>query len=309
VGSPSAKDDTVTKNRFRKQAVRAIAEQKDVKYTAALRDLPPDRDGLELVVEQLRPGRVVVAVNGGGATNLALLLPHVVRLHRAGHPLLVVPYGPQHGDLELPSVYDFLVLHGVATAVEIAPLATDPDITRLKALVDQLPPIVHMEGGGDSPGAVRAQLDRMREQADGKAPILFVQDIDTDDVPIANPRALEQDPDIAADDAASQAAALQRLARDCQAIVACGHCMPVDADDGWKFLTQIVDHTIAIHEDADNTEPRAPRAAVLVHYENGRETARNDTVIDYGFRDWIHEVLAERQARRERRNNDVRDDR
>lgn len=63
--------------------------------------------------------------------------------------------------------------------------------------------------------------------------------------------------------------------------------MPFGYEDGWQYLTEIADRTIAIEVDElDLGDLDRPRRATLHHYARGTEVARNETDIDHRFRDW-----------------------
>jgi hypothetical protein len=261
------------------------------KYTEAHRAVlqPPTHDSL--IDAALKPGRTTAVVAGGGLTNLALLMPRLVRLHQAGHPLFVVPLEPQFRPRELPGLFDFVTATGLATTADIEAMIRADERDRLVALLERVSENLTWIDVPQPCTRWREQLATASSRT-GRAAVIFAQDVQADP-PLSGARGPSGRGDLAAGrPVPAQAATLTRLARETGAIITFGHCMPFNYEEGWRHLTEIADHTIAIEiDELDLGQLDRPRAATLHHHEDGHEIARVAATIDHRFRDWTRAYL------------------
>lgn len=278
----------MTRNSSLKKDVRARMAATGENYTTALRAITGGNDGgaLSPVASALTQGTVTIAVCGGGMSNTALMLPEMLRLARAGHPLVIRP-GQREGITELPSVVDLAVLAGTLPLDQAAAVAND-DLAALLAAVEKTKvAAIYLDGS-----MLRAELVSQIEQLQsdyGKPAMIWVQDVQVAGA-VAIPGDAEPD---------DQVAALLDVARQSGAIIAGGHCMPSEYEPGWEDVAAAASEAFVIDwvDDGAIDPCDGPRDGVLIHVVGG---IRTDTIpwrVDHRPFSWRHDYLTLPQAR------------
>ena len=266
-----------------KRAVRERMQSTGEKYTQARRAVAADpalgsQDPLRTA---LRPGRVVGIVSGGGGTNLALVIPYLIKFQDRGHWLTYLR-SERTGLFEVPSPFDFVCARGLASYDEVGDLiaAEDP---RAEALLMALPDDTATHG----PLLAADWRQHLAEKAvGGRAPVVWIQDVQVG-APFA-PRRRDEDSDEAI---AEQLALLRDVAVESGAIVAVGHCMPYDWHDGWDVIVEGADDTFVIASDDTYDVDGATRGATIEHHSHDAPPANFRRTIDTSFSRWRRTVM------------------
>lgn len=279
----------MTDDRAMKKTVRARMAQTGEKYTEALRAVktpaaaepsrPPSRRHL---TDELRPESVTAVVSGSGATNLALILPDLIALRDAGHPVVIAAHERGGGVGELPSPLDFAYASGLATIEEVQRAVRSQDRDALMSIDSRGTRGITFLGRPLTTSEWREALDA---SGSGKEPVLWVPDIQVDaplaDWPVGTTLSeFDQIP--------VQLSGLRDLARYTGAIIGVGHCSPADFEHGWRIVAEIADQTVIIDEEVNTSHgPRSDTRKANLRFVNrwGAEQNRS-TTIDISFWDW-----------------------
>ena len=265
-----------------KRAVRERMQNTGEKYTQARRAIAADPalGSQDPVRAALQPGRVVGIVCGGGATNLGLVIPHLIALQDRGHHLTFT--SERKGLFEVPGPFDFVCARGLLSAEAMGELILADDDPEVGELVAALPS-ASVSPGPLPPGTWRTHLAAKATTA--RAPIVWVQDIQ-----VGPPLALGRNDDIY-DAIAQQLAGLRDIATETGAIVAVGHCMPYDSPEGWDVIVDGADDTFVIDSDDARSAGGVARGATIEHHSHDAPPASFRRTIDTSFSDWRLTVI------------------
>jgi len=277
----------MTKNASLKKDVRARMAAAGENYTTALRAITGGAGGgLSPVASALKPGTVTIAVCGGGMSNTALLLPEILRLARAGHPLVIRP-GQREGITELPSLVDLAVLAGTLPLDQASAAANEDGLAALVAAVEETKVAAMYLGGAMLRTRLVSQIRQLQAEY-GKPAVIWVQDVQVAGAVALGPDAEPED----------QVAALLDVAQQSGAIIAGGHCMPSEYEPGWEDVAAAASEAFVIDWADESIDPfEGSRDGVLIHVVGG---IRTDTIpwrVDHRPFSWRHDYVESRQAR------------
>jgi hypothetical protein len=129
-------------------------------------------------------------------------------------------------------------------------------------------------------------------------PVIWVQDIQTHP-PLA--RAGEDE----FEGIGEQLAGLRAIAQQTQAIIAVGHCMPVDFIDGYEVILHGVDDTFVIDEEV-TSDDRGLRRATVEHHTQDAPAEEFERQIDTQFAAWRSVHMQRVEARRQQSDSGSR---
>ena len=271
----------MTDNRSFKKAVRERAARTGEKYTTARRALLADghdNGSADPIEAALTPGSVIAFVCGGGMTNLALVMPTLVKLRGRGHKLMCM-LSERHS-MALPSAGDFAVVSGAATVNEVVDAYRSDADDQVEAAIFAAAEGVTVVDGPTTFGEWVEQLQTRSSR--GLAPVLWVQDIQ-----VGGPFALGSRNDV--DEISDQLAGLHDLARETGAIIALGHCMSFDMRESWQMIVDGVDETFVVDDEEQSVWGRDPTKLTLHHFR-GRQKTLISRVVDHRFSSWRAEL-------------------
>jgi hypothetical protein len=199
-------------------------------------------------------------VSGGGMLNTAFALPEVVRLAEAGHPLVVVA-DPRRKIEALAGPVDVLIHHGSIDVDQAAELVLEDETSTLRSMVKNLDIDLSMAPNYASEAEWVERLDELACKA-GKAPVVWVQDVQ-----VAGALEVEVGGE---EMSAVQVRALTRLAARTGAIIAAGHCMPADFEEGWRGEVAEASAAVVIETDPLVDANDGIRDCVLLIHEQGQ---------------------------------------
>ena len=256
------------------------------KYTLARRAVlngdGSDGTWADPVRTALRPGTVTAVIAGGGMNNLGLVMPQLIALLDTGHQLMTV-LSERRGLLNVPSPFDFVVARGVTDSAEVDRLLQQDDWDRLADLVSRGADGITFVDGPVVPSVWREELEARRER--DLMPVLWVQDIQ-----VGPPCAIGRGDEF--EQIPRQIEELRFLARGTGAIVALGHCMILEDEEGWRPVVDAVDEAFVIDADlVSPEEPAEPRGATILHYRDGQSEGVFRRKLDTNFCRWRRVVL------------------
>lgn len=252
----------MTDQKALKRAVRARMARTGENYTTARRAVTGQNGGGQRspLAGLLAPGRSVLVVCGGGMLNTAFALPEVVRLAEAGHPLVVVA-DPRRKIEALASPVDVLIHHGSIDVDQAARLVLEDERATLRSMVESLDIDLSMAPAYSTEEAWVRRLEELAARA-GVAPVVWVQDVQV---------AGALDVEVGGEEkSAVQVRALTRLAARTGAIVAAGHCMPADFEEGWQGEVAEASAAVVIETDPLVDASDEIRDCVLLIHEQGQ---------------------------------------
>lgn len=271
------------------------------KYTKALRAVLAEREQFggatasASVGLKLEPETLTAVIGGGGMTNLALVMPWVVRSADEGRRVVVAANEGKLDPWGAASPFDFLVAGGRVSREEFTRLWSsegEADRKRLLGLVDTGFPSVGFASG---PLTSSAWISALNPSESGKPSILLVPDLQVDravsDWPSQEASAEVSDFDLLP----TQATGLRMIARQAKAIVIACHCASTSDEEGWGLLGQIADEAVVLTDDLWDAEEGVVPAKLKFHsrWVPGIEPTRTETVrIDTSFSEWRNDVMA-----------------
>jgi hypothetical protein len=296
------KEEEVTENSSVKKAARRRMKETGEKYTEALRAVLAEREwsggivGSPSVGLKLEPETLTAVIGGGGLTNLALVMPWVIRCADEGRRVMVAA---NEGKLEpwgLASPFDFLIAGGKVPSEEFTRLWISKDKgdrQRLLELVETGYPTVSFASGPLTSSAWISGLERSSES--GKPSVLLVPDLQVDravsDWPSPEVGAEVSDFDLLP----TQATGLRTIARQAKAIVVGCHCASTSDEEGWALLGQIADESVVLVNDLWDADEHVVPARLEFHsrWAPGTEPTHTGSArIDTRFAEWRNEVVA-----------------
>jgi hypothetical protein len=291
----------VTENSSLKKAVRRRMEETGQKYTTALRAVLAEREqsggapASPSVGLKLEPETLTAVIGGGGMTNLALVMPWVVRSADEGRRVVVAANEGKLDPWGAASPFDFLIAGGRVSREEFTRLWASKekaDRERLLGLVDSGFPSVSFASG---PLTSSAWISSLNSSESGKPSILLVPDIQVDRA-VSDRPSQEASADVSDFDLLpTQATGLRTIARQAKAIVIVCHCASTGDEEGWGLLGQIADESVVLSDDLWDSEERVVPAKLAFHsrWTSGMEPTRTGSVrIDTSFSEWRNDVMA-----------------
>ena len=291
----------MTENSSVKKAARRRKKETGEKYTEARRAVLAEREqsggttGSPSIGLKFEPETLTAVIGGGGMTNLALVMPWVVRCADEGRRVVVAANEGKLDPWGMASPFDFLVAGGKVSSEEFTRLWTSEDKAdreRLLGMVDSRFPSVSYASG---PLTSSAWVSALAPSESGKPSILLVPDLQVD-------RAVSDwpSPEVSAEVSdfellPTQATGLRTIARQAKAIVVCCHCASTSDEEGWGLLGQIADESVVLSNDLWDAEERAVPAKLEFHsrWAPGIEPTHTGSVrIDTNFAEWRNEVMA-----------------
>lgn len=284
----------MTDNSAFKKQVRARMAEKGEKYTEARRKLlrgpyagqspiPP------AVAIDFPPESFTAVLGGGGMTNLALVMPHLVDFARKGHPVVIAAHEGRARTWTLGSPMDFLVAGGAISPEELVNRWTsgsDEDWDYLRELLDEFP--MTFVGGPQPAIAWESQL----ASQNGKHAVLYVPDLNVD-LPLSDwPQAESRSSLSSLDLMPAQLAGLKSVGRQAGAAVIGGSV------DSWELVTDIVDAWIVLNDDLRSVNDGVRDATLEFHSrwsEDPDPIRQEHASVDVSFERWRH-MMAERKA-------------
>jgi hypothetical protein len=295
------KEEEVTENSSVKKAARRRMEETDEKYTEALRVVLAEREqsggatATPSVGLKLEPETLTAVIGGGGMTNLALVMPWVIRSADEGRRVVVAANEGKLDPWGTASPFDFLIAGRRVSREEFTRLWTsedEADRERLLGLVDSGFPSVSFASG---PLASSTWISALNSSESEKPSILLVPDLQVDravsDWPSQEASAEVSDFDLLP----TQATGLRMIARQAKAIVIACHCASTGDEEGWGLLEQIADESVVLSDDLWDAEERVVPAKLEFHsrWAPGIEPTRTGRVrIDTSFSEWRNDVMA-----------------
>ncbi len=284
----------MTDNSAFKKQVRARMAETDEKYTEARRKIlagsGPRRSPLPPTTAiDLSPGTFTAILGGGGMTNLALVMPHLVNLAHKGHPVLIAAHEGRASMWNLGSPLDFLAAAGVITPQEIAEHLASKSEEERRHLASLLADFPMTFAGGPQPAI--AWEDQLSAQ-DSKHAVLYVPDLNVD-LPLSDwPPAGTRRSLSSVDMMPAQLAGLRSVARRAEAAVVGGSV------DSWDLVADLADARIVLKDDMHSDENGMRQAELEFHSrwsEDPGPLRREHTTLDLGFDRWRF-LLAEENA-------------
>lgn len=293
----------VTQNSAVKKAVRARMAETGEKYTEARRNLlgstatpSPPAAGLPEGYT-FQPESLTAAVCGGGMSNLGLVMPTLLRLAEEGHPVHVAAHEGEPSAWNMASPFDFLVASGAIGAEELANLWTsgvEEDQNHLRKLMKDLP--ISFANG---PRSSESWIEALESSQENKHAVLYVPDLQVDyplsDWPSRASRSSLSDFDIMP----AQLTGLRSVAREANAAVVGGHCMPIRMEGGWRVVEEIVDEFMLLSTSPRESADEVQEAQIEVHSRWAEERpARVEQIqIDTRFSQWRLVVMAKQKEK------------
>jgi hypothetical protein len=293
-GTRPGKKAFVTQNRSVQQAARKRALETGENYTTAMRATLAARGDDDagnrarrppapaVNPDALRPGTVTVAISGGGAGNLGLVLPDLVRLRNAGHTVLAAKHDSGRGIVDLGSPLDFAWAGGYATIAEIRAMLAERAPDEIVRFVTRANHGIRFLARPLSMGEWR-ELIKEATANPGKQPVVWVQDIQTNGAIAGWPgssRLSEYD------QVPLQLSGFKELAEDTGCIVAAGHVLP-DDEPGWRVVAGIATEVMVLDEESPRlSEVAKPREVELRHLNPNGDDWTTTATLDTSFWDW-----------------------
>lgn len=295
------KEEEVTENSSVKKAARKRMEETGEKYTEARRTVLAERvqsagpTGSPSVGLKLEPETLTAVIGGGGMTNLALVMPWLVRCADEGRRVVVAANEGRLGPWGTGSPFDFLIAGGKVSREEFTRLwasEDEADRERSLALVDSSFPSVSFASG---PLTSSACISALAPSEGGKPSVFLVPDLQVDQAVSDWPS-----PEVSAEVSdfellPTQATGLRRIARQAKAIVVGCHCASTGDEEGWGLLKQIADESVVLSDDLWDAEKRVVPAKLEFHsrWTPGIEpTHSGSALIDTSFSEWRNDVMA-----------------
>jgi hypothetical protein len=226
------------------------------------------------------PESFTAILGGGGMTNLALAMPHLIDFARSGHPVSLAAHEGRVRAWTLGSPFDFLLAAGVISPEELVDRYTsgsEEDRAYLRKMVEDFP-ITFVPGAQDT-----AAWERQLAAEGGKHAVLFVPDLNTD-LPLSDwPQAGARSALSSLDLMPAQLAGLKAVARRSRAAVIGGSV------DKWEMVADVADAWIVINDHLETTEDGLRDATLDFHsrWSEDPDPVRQERVlIDTRFSDW-----------------------
>lgn len=291
----------MTENSSVKKAARRRMEETGEKYTEARRAVLAEREqsggatGSPSVGLKLEPETLTAVIGGGGMTNLALVMPWVVRGADEGRRVVVAANEGKLDPWGAASPFDFLIAGGRVSREEFTRLwasEDEADRERLLGLIDSGFPSVNFASG---PLTSSAWISALNSSESGKPSILLVPDLQVDravsDWPSQEASVEVSDFDLLP----AQATGLRMIARQAKAIVIACHCASTGDEEGWGLLGQIADESVVLSDDLWDSEEQVVPAKLEFHsrWVPRIEPTRTESArIDTSFSEWRNDVMA-----------------
>lgn len=275
----------MTDNSAFKKLVRARMAQTGAKYTEARREVlastKTSRPAIPIsVAVDLPPESFTAVLGGGGMTNLALVMPHLIDFARRGHPVFIAAHEGRIRTWSLGSPFDFLLAAGaISSEVLVGRYTSDSKEDRafLRRKVEELP-ITFVPGPQDT-----AAWEGELAAKSGKHAVLYVPDLNAD-VPLSDwPQVGARSELSSLDLMPAQLAGLKAVARRSRAAVIGGSV------DSWEMVADVVDAWIVIDDHLETTEDGLRDATLDFHSrwsEDSGPIRQERTLIDTRFSDW-----------------------
>lgn len=275
----------MTDNSAFKKQVRARMAETGEKYTEARRKILAGSDAPRTPLPpttkiDLSPESFTAILGGGGMTNLALAMPHLVAHASKGHPVVIAAHEGRFSTWTLGSPMDFLIAAGAIGREELARRLTsrsEDDRDYLSKMLNDFPMTFI---GGPQPAAVwEAQL----AAEDGKHAVLYVPDLNVD-LPLSDWPPTESRRSLSSKDfMPAQLAGLKSVARQARAAVIGGTV------DNWELVADIADAWIVLKDDLHSDKDGMRKAEVEFYSrwsEGSGPVRREQTTLDISFDQW-----------------------
>jgi hypothetical protein len=275
----------VTKNSALKKAVRTRAEETGEKYTKARRHVlaasgsVPAATPIPIAMD-FPSGSFTAVLGGGGMTNLALVMPHLVDLARKGHPVVIAAHEGKSRAWNLGSPVDFLIAAGEISSEEFVSRyssGSEKDQAHLRKLSERFP--ISFVGG-----PLRTSVWESQLAANGdKHAVLYVPDLNVDlpvnDWPQAEARSALSSLDLMP----AQLAGLKSIAHRTKAAVIGGSV------DQWDLVAEIADAWVVLDHHLQTSGDGYQDVTLSFHSRWSEEPVplRQERIsIDTQFSDW-----------------------
>jgi hypothetical protein len=294
-GARSKERNIVTQNSALKKAVRARMAERGEKYTEARRNVLAGSESrqpaIPISVAMDFPSESFTAVlGGGGMTNLALVMPHLIDFARKGHPVVIAAHEGKARAWTLGSPFDFLIAAGEISPEELAVRYTsgsEKDGAYLRRLLEGFP--ISFVGS-----ALRTTTWESQLEANGsKHAVLYVPDLNVD-LPISDWPQSEVRTELSSLDLMpAQLAGLKSIGRRTRAAVIGGSV------DRWEMVAEIVDASIVV-TDHLQTSGGGQQDVTLDFHSRWSEDAgpirQERASVDVSFDRWRHVMAKETTA-------------
>jgi hypothetical protein len=275
----------VTDNSAFKKLVRARMAETDEKYTKARREILAGSESKQSAIPisvaiDFPPESFTAILGGGGMTNLALVMPHLIDFAYKGHPVVIAAHEGRARTWTLGSPFDFLIAAGVIDAEELVGRYTsgsEEDKTQLRKLLESLP--ISFARSAQRTAAWEADLAARA----GKHAVLYVPDLNVD-LPLSDwPQDEARSALSSIDLMPAQLAGLKSIARRSGAAVIGGSV------DNWEMVADIVDAWVVVNDHLETTKDGLCDATLDFHsrWSQGPGPVRQErAIIDCSFSDW-----------------------
>lgn len=275
----------MTDNSAFKKLVRARMAKTGEKYTEACRVILANRDSRQPAIPisvpiDFPPESFTAILGGGGMTNLALVMPHLIDLAKTGHPVVIAAHEGRARTWTLGSPIDFLVAAGEIDPEELVDRYTsdsEEDKTHLRGLLEGLP--FTFVRGAQPTAAWEAGLSAKG----GKHAVLYVPDLNVD-LPLSDWPQTETRSSLSSIDLMpAQLAGLRSIARGSRAAVIGGGV------DSWEVIADIADTWIVVDDHLETTADGLCSVTLDFHSrwsDDPGPVRQEHTGIDARFSDW-----------------------